>query len=136
MGRGGVCAVVLLAVLASPAAAPARHRAPRVVVLSNRADLISGGDSLVAVRPSGARATLNGSDVTSKLEPRRGRLVGLLTGLALGRNDLRAKTDRGETVPCNVRVERGAMDRGWNHKRLYQFGGGTAPGPPPRSHPR
>jgi hypothetical protein len=46
-------------------------------------------------------------------------------------------TDRGDTVPYVVRVERGAMDRGlyelavlqrgWNHKLLYQFGGGTAP---------
>ena len=65
-------------------------------------------------------------------------------------------TDQGVTVPYIVRVERGAMDRGiydlavlsnpsqpwapwasqsgWNHKLLYQFGGGTAPhhsnGPP------
>jgi hypothetical protein len=40
-------------------------------------------------------------------------------------------------VPYIVRIERGAMDRGlyelavldrgWNHKLLYQFGGGTAP---------
>jgi Tannase-like family of unknown function (DUF6351) len=58
-------------------------------------------------------------------------------------------TDRGVTVPYIVRSEHGAMDRGlydvtvlddpaaawapwspqpgWNHKVLYQFGGGTAP---------
>ena len=58
-------------------------------------------------------------------------------------------TDRGVSVPYIVRLERGAMDRGlydvavladpagswapwasqrgWNHKVLYQFGGGTAP---------
>ena len=58
-------------------------------------------------------------------------------------------TDQGVTVPYIVRLERGAMDRGlydvavldnpsagwapwasqpgWNHKVLYQFGGGTAP---------
>src|SRR5215208_1430029 len=58
-------------------------------------------------------------------------------------------TDQGITIPYIVRLERGAMDRGlydvavldnpaagwvpwtsqagWNHKVLYQFGGGTAP---------
>jgi hypothetical protein len=58
-------------------------------------------------------------------------------------------TDQGRTVPYIVRFEKGAMDRGlydvavlddpagswapwasqpgWNHKVLYQFGGGTAP---------
>ena len=58
-------------------------------------------------------------------------------------------TDQGVTVPYIVRSEHGAMDRGlydvsvlanpaagwtpwspqagWNHKLLYQFGGGTAP---------
>src|SRR5262249_60583680 len=58
-------------------------------------------------------------------------------------------TDQGVTVPYIVRLEKGAMDRGlydiavlsdpaanwapwasqpgWNHKVLYQFGGGTAP---------
>jgi hypothetical protein len=58
-------------------------------------------------------------------------------------------TDQGVTVPFIVRLERGSMDRGlydvavldnpaagwapwasqsgWNHKVLYQFGGGTAP---------
>ena len=218
MRRAVGCVVVALA-LVSPSAALAHRGAPRIVVLSNRADLISGGNALVAVRPSSARVTLNGADVTSQLSARRGRLVGVISGLVNGRNRLvahtrrgrsarititnhpiggpvfagpqvqpwicnnakvgfpaaqdaqcdapsttsfvymsatthqfapydpaspppaaeiaNATTDRGETVPYIVRVERGAMDRGlyelavldrgWNHKLLYQFGGGTAP---------
>src|SRR5205085_1759237 len=68
-------------------------------------------------------------------------------------------TDQGTAVPYIVRLERGAMDRGlydvavldnpaapwtpwasqpgWNHKVLYQFGGGTAPWHPngaPQNH--
>lgn len=226
MRRVSVFAVVAVGALAAPPAALAQRAAPpRITVLSNRADLISGGDALVAIDRRAARVTLNGSDVTSEFTPRRGRLIGLVTGLAVGRNDLRARsrrgrsahmtitdhpiggpvfagpqvqpwicqtipgfpapqdaqcdapattsfvyldaathafmpydpanpppaasiatttTDRGATVPYIVRVERGAMDRGlyelavlqrgWNHKLLYQFGGGTAPhhsnGPP------
>jgi hypothetical protein len=236
LGRGG-----------SPqASGPGNGGQPQVVVLSNRADLISGGDALVEVvlparvDPSTVSVTLNGStDVTSDFAVRSdGRFVGLVTGLKVGDNDLRASvrkgptmhititnhpiggpvfagpqvqpwvcnnaanglappsdaqcdsptvfsfryksattgafaaydpanpptasqiatttTDQGVTVPYIVRVERGAMDRGiydlavlsnpsqpwapwasqsgWNHKLLYQFGGGTAPhhsnGPP------
>src|SRR5205807_7437741 len=48
----------------------------RVDVLSNRADLISGGDALVAVElpagtsPSSARMTLGGHDVTAEFAQR------------------------------------------------------------------
>ena len=231
MRRARACAVVVFAALAWPGAALADHRdAPRIDVLSNRADLISGGDALVAVSGRVDRVTLNGADVTSELAWRHGQLVGLVQGLRVGRNELRARSRRGPdariaitnhplggpvfagpqvqpwvcktiagfpapqdaqcdapattsfvymdasthqfapydpanpppaaqiataapgggaTVPYIVRVERGAMDRGlydvavldnpaaswspwapqagWNHKVLYQFGGGTAP---------
>src|SRR5689334_23169384 len=93
MRRAVAFGVVALA-LASPSAALAHHRAPRIAVLSNRADLISGGNALVAVRPSSARVTLNGADVTSELTARRGRLVGVITGLVDGRNRLVAHTRR------------------------------------------
>jgi Tannase-like family of unknown function (DUF6351) len=96
MRRAGVCAVALFAVLAWPGAALAHHRgAPRIEVLSNRADLISGGDALVAVTGRVARVTLNGADVTSDFSWRRGRLVGLVKGLVVGRNELRARSRRG-----------------------------------------
>src|SRR5512140_1372083 len=65
--------------------------------LSNRADLISGGDALVEiVIPSDATAdglhvTLGSRDVTSTFAKRSdGRIIGLLTGLAEGPNKLSA----------------------------------------------
>ena len=210
---------------------------PELKVLSNRADLVSGGDALVQVvlparvDPSTVRVSANGTDVTSAFAVRAdGTYEGVVTGLAVGANDLLATmrngppvhltvtnhpsggpifagaqvqpwlcktvagwgaptdaqcdttptftysymdtgthtfqpynpaapppaaqiaqttTDRGVTVPYIVRSEHGAMDRGlydvtvldnpaatwtpwapqsgWNHKVLYQFGGGTAP---------
>jgi hypothetical protein len=217
--------------LGAASAAPGNGGLPQLVVLSNRADLVSGGDALVQVvlparvDPATVRVSLNGADVRSD-----GRYEGLVTGLAVGDNDLMATmrlgptvhltitnhpsggpvfagpqvqpwvctsqpgfgaptdaqcdtapaysyvymdavshtfktydpaapapassiatttTDQGATVPYIVRVEKGAMDRGlydvavldnpsaawapwasqpgWNHKVLYQFGGGTAP---------
>src|SRR3954451_15221423 len=96
MRRTGVCAVVVFAALASPGLALAGHRdAPRIEVLSNRADLISGGDALVAVSGRVERVTLNGRDVTWKLRGRRGGLVGGVAGLRVGRNELRAVSRRG-----------------------------------------
>src|SRR5215208_364864 len=210
---------------------------PQIVVLSNRADLVSGGDPVVQVvlpdriDPATVRVSLNGGDVTSAFAIRPdGAYEGVVTGLAVGENELVATmrkgpslhltitnhpsggpvfagqqvqpwicrtiagfpaptdaqcnaaaaysymymnavthtfqtynpaapppagsiasttTDQGITIPYIVRLERGAMDRGlydvavldnpsapwtpwasqsgWNHKVLYQFGGGTAP---------
>ncbi len=210
---------------------------PELKVLSNRPDLVAGGDALVQVvlparvDPSTVRVSVEGRDVTSAFGVRPdGRYEGVVTGLAVGANDLMATmrngptvhltvtnhpsggpifagpqvqpwlcksvagfgaptndqcdtaatftysymdatthtfkpydpstpppsaqiasttTDQGVTVPYIVRTERGAMDRGlydvsvlanptaawapwssqpgWNHKVLYQFGGGTAP---------
>lgn len=68
-----------------------------IEILSNRADLISAGDVLVAVRlPDGIRArqvrvTAGARDVTHRFAVRPdGRFVGLVTGLPLGRVVLRA----------------------------------------------
>ena len=62
-------------------------------VLSNRADLISGGDALVAVKlaagtdPATVRVNLNGNDITSTFGAREdGSFSGLVTGLAVGKN--------------------------------------------------
>jgi hypothetical protein len=94
----------------SAAAADAHHRKhhPRLTinVISDRADLISGGDALVAiklpkkVKPSKVRVTLR-RKVNGKLHARKlssafavrpdGRFEGLLTGLQLGRSVLQAK---------------------------------------------
>src|SRR5690242_14281504 len=102
MRRAAVSAVVVFAALASPSAALAHHRAPRIAVLSNRADLISGGNALVAVSPRSARVTLNGADVTSELAPRHHRLVGVVTGLIVGRNRLVAHLRRGRSAAIAI----------------------------------
>ena len=69
----------------------------RVEVLSNRADLISAGDALVAVRiprgvrPGQVRVAVDGRDVTRRFGVRDdGRYVGLVQGLELGRNVVEA----------------------------------------------
>src|SRR4051812_25954544 len=68
-----------------------------IKTLSNRADLISGGDALLrVVLPSGAsasdvRVTLNGSDVTSKFGlSRSGKFIGLVSGMHDGDNTVEA----------------------------------------------
>ena len=84
---------------AVPGATQAKPGASNAIkVLSNRADLISGGDALVEVLlPAGAPATsvvmtLNGKDVTSQFALRdNGRYMAQLTGLALGDNSLSAR---------------------------------------------
>src|SRR4051794_41838297 len=93
-------AVLLASVLGGPADAaskPATKRQLSVSVLSGRADLVSGGSALVAVdlppgsNPRLARVTLGGNDVTSAFAVRAdGRFEGLVTGLALGPNQLQA----------------------------------------------
>ena len=65
--------------------------------ISNRADLISGGDALVEIvlpprtRASSVRVELNGRDITRRFAIRAdGRFVGLVQGLQLGKNRLTA----------------------------------------------
>jgi hypothetical protein len=73
----------------------------RIDVLSNRADLVTGGDALVqvvlpeGVSPSRAHVDLNGQDVTASFAVRAdGRFLGLVTGLRAGRNELTARPSR------------------------------------------
>jgi hypothetical protein len=70
----------------------------RIDVLSNRADLVTGGDALVQVvvprgaSPARVRVDLNGQDVTSSFAVRAdGRFLGLVGGLRVGRNELTAR---------------------------------------------
>src|SRR3954451_13013383 len=78
-------------------------------VLSNRADLISGGDALVAVNlpagtdPTGVKVTLGGSDVTSEFALRpNGRYEGLVTGLTDGTNTLTAHLADGSGAQITI----------------------------------
>ena len=80
-----------------------------VKVLSNRADLISGGDALVEVvlpagtSPSLVVMTLNGQDVSRQFAMREnGRYMAQLSGLALGENRLSARIGSGATQTVSV----------------------------------
>lgn len=71
--------------------------APEILVLSNRADLISGGDALVQVRlpagqnPTSVTVSLNGQGLNNVFATRpNGQYEGLVTGLRDGANLLKA----------------------------------------------
>ena len=71
-----------------------------ISVVSNRADLISGGDALVSVdllaNPRAIRVELNGKNITSAFAVRaNGRFEGLVTGLEEGKNILRVRPGNG-----------------------------------------
>lgn len=79
----------------------------RIEVLSNRADLISGGDALVRVTvPSHAgsvRVDLGGQDVTPALRAQPdGSLLGVVEGLSLGENTLTAVQQFGGTSRITI----------------------------------
>src|SRR4051794_21050774 len=66
---------------------------PEILVLSNRADLISGGDALVQINlptglpTNGFKAFLNGTLVNSMFAMRpNGRVQGMVSGLVNGQN--------------------------------------------------
>src|SRR4051812_40409668 len=94
----------LAALLAALATAPAAGAdAVSIETLSNRADLISDGDALVAVdAPKGVRIALGSRDVTSKFGPHGGRLEGLVSGLKLGANTLTAKLPDGRGAKLTI----------------------------------
>src|SRR5688572_31627724 len=93
---------LMLAVWANASAASqSQDKDIEIRTLSNRADLISGGDALVEVQlPRNLKAhklqlRLNGRDVTPQFryDAAERRMVGLLTGLVEGRNELVADAD-------------------------------------------
>ena len=80
-----------------------------VKVLSNRADMVSGGDAFVEiVAPSGVdpkslKVSLNGSDVSSAFAARGdGRISGVLTGLVEGRNTVTASATGASAATLTV----------------------------------
>ena len=69
-----------------------------IEVLSNRADMISGGDVLIAINSTSgsAKVMLNGADVSSAFHSAEdGRLIGRIEGLTEGQNTLSASTEAG-----------------------------------------
>jgi hypothetical protein len=94
---GVVAAMVIVMAASGPGL---ESRAPfEIRTLSSRADLVSGGDALIAVKvPAGTRAdqlsvTLNGHNVMSRLtlDAATGDFRGLIDGLAIGTNRVTAK---------------------------------------------
>jgi hypothetical protein len=82
---------------------------PAIKVLSNQANLVSGGDALVQVvlparvDPSTVRVSVDGRDVTAAFAVRAdGRYLGVVTGLANGANDVMASMRNGPTVHLTV----------------------------------
>ena len=79
---------------------PEPGAAPTISVLSSRADLVSGGNALVEIRSSAGdlsamKVSLGSQDVTSAFAVRdNGRFIGLVQGLALGKNTLVARSDK------------------------------------------
>ncbi|AMO23089.1 DUF6351 family protein [Ramlibacter solisilvae] len=75
--------------------------APEIRTLSNRADLVSGGDVLVAIVPpsgaagfSGLKVDVDGRDVTNAfVVGADGSATGVVTGLSNGQNVLSARAD-------------------------------------------
>jgi uncharacterized tannase-like protein DUF6351 len=111
----GLVLLVLAGCVVIPAASARTSEAspmgglPKLVVLSNRADLVSGGNALVQVvlpdrvDPSSVRVSLNGTDVTSAFAVRPGDAYeGVVTGLANGTNDLMATMRNAPTVHLTV----------------------------------
>ena len=101
---------LLVALPGSPSLAGPSVRPLVVEVLSNRADLVSAGDALVAVRlprrvdPRDVTVRVGDRDVTTRFKVRPdGRYLGLVTGLGLGRNVVRATAPghEGRTVIRN-----------------------------------
>ena len=100
---GGLFACTLAALAVSVGATSALSQAGGVdgiTVVSNRADLISGGDALVSVElsvnPRSIRVELNGADITGAFAVRpNGRYEGLVTGLEVGKNILRVRPGNG-----------------------------------------
>ena len=91
-------------------AVPSSKHALVVTVLSNRADLISGGDALVKVDlparldPDAVTVSVGAKDVSDRFRVRRnGQFEGLLTGLAVGDNVVKATAPgyAGSTVVTN-----------------------------------
>ncbi len=81
----------------------------QIYVLSNRADLISGGDALVEVtipagaNPSAMRVAVGKRDVTSAFAVRAdGRCLGLIEGLALGENVVTAQLPGGGAARITI----------------------------------
>ena len=103
--RSGAAAALLVMAAFSVAAGTAAAAAPEIKVLSNRADLISGGDALVELSGSmnGVKVHVDGAEVTGKFAPRPGgRWMGILDGLKVGPNVVTARARDGSVSRITI----------------------------------
>jgi hypothetical protein len=109
---GRWCRVSVIAALAALTIAPAIAADKlEIVSVSNRPNKLSGGDVLAMIRvPAGTSlgdvaVKLNGADVTGVFspDPANHALVGLVTGLQVGKNTLEAKTKGAGTDKLELR---------------------------------
>lgn len=102
-------ALVLASTAIADTTASATTTAPQIEVVSNRADLVSGGDALVEVKPPegvsahDVRVTLDGRDVTDESGVRpNGRYMGVVAGLRPGTNELVARVARNSAAKLTI----------------------------------
>ena len=100
----GLCGLAVLAALIGAAPAGA---AVKIDVLSSRADLVSGGDAVVAItakRASKLTVRLNKRNVSKRFKRRAdGRRIGLIKRMKDGRNVLTAKRKNGRGARLVIR---------------------------------
>src|ERR1700728_117792 len=114
--QGWPAAVLVIALMAAPTAAQAAQpasggppgRLALVTVSNPRPELVSGGEVLVRVdvprhtSPASVRLSADGHDVTASFQKQSdGSLLGLVTGLQIGRNRLFA-TAHGQFASLDV----------------------------------
>jgi hypothetical protein len=104
-----ITAAILGTLLSIGAASAQAGTSLSIHVLSDRADLISGGEALVSVtlpsgvQPSAVKMTLDKKEVTSEFALRpNGSYEGLLTGLQVGSNVLEAKGKGAGTAKTTI----------------------------------
>lgn len=110
--RIGLAIAVAFAVSAAPGVVPAeaeRPKAAEIRVLSNRADLVSAGDAYVEIvlpkpgSPAGLRVQLGRRDVSDAFAVREnGRILGVVDGLRVGKNVLRATLPNGRGARITI----------------------------------
>jgi hypothetical protein len=105
-----VCVAAVAMLLTLGAGTAQAGKGLSVQVISNRADLISGGDALVSVGlppgtdPASVKVTLGGNDVSSQFAMRPNQAYeGLLTGLQLGTNVVKAEAPGGLGGQATIR---------------------------------
>ena len=105
----GVASLFLVACGGNDAPAVPPTSGTTLTTLSNRADLISGGSALVEVKvpgfvpPASLKIDRDGTDITSSFVTLpSGRIVGLVTGLKNGNNNINATYTDGSAVGAQL----------------------------------